>query len=104
MINAQSSASSVRRFEPLAQLRIWHLLVIVLYAGVAIFDLKDQRLSEPPLIVLATVGLVGYGVLAWLGWRVAGRFEVRLGAMPVIILYLISMAILFLTATMVYLV
>src|SRR3954466_3355690 len=103
MTEGQPSAPSTCGDEPLAPLRIWHLSLLVLYAAVAIFDIRDQRMSDPVLIALASAGFAGYGVLAWLGWRHALRFEARLGRMPLLIGYLVGMAALFLLATVIYL-
>ncbi len=104
MVEAQPSRSLTRRQAPLAQLRIWHLALLVLYVAVAIVDIRDQHLRDPVLIALASVGFAGYGVLAWLAWQLVRRFEARLGRQPLLILYLIGMAALFLVATVVYLV
>jgi hypothetical protein len=103
MIKARAFTSPARRTGRPGQLRIWHLSLVVLYTAVAIVDMQDHRLSEPTLIALASAGFAGYGVLAWLGWRLALRFEARLGMMPLLILYLVAMAALFLIATIVYL-
>jgi hypothetical protein len=103
MIEARPTTPPARRTEPLGRLRIWHLALLVLFVAVAIVNIQDQRRSEPALIVLACAGFLGYGLLGWLGWRTARRFEARLGMMPLLILYLVAMAGLFLLATVVYL-
>jgi hypothetical protein len=104
MIEAQPSRSLTHRHAPLAQLRIWHLALLVLYEAIAIKDIGDQHLNDPVLITLASVGFAGYGVLAWLTWAMVRRFEARLGRLPLLIIYLIGMAVLFLVATIIYLV
>src|SRR3954453_10513048 len=88
--------------RPFARFRIWHLSLLVFYVAIALVNIRDQRMSEPPLIALASAGLAVYGMLAWLGWLLAHRFEDRLGRMPLLILYLIGMAGLFLFATFLY--
>jgi hypothetical protein len=85
------------------QLRIWHLALLVLFVAIAIVNIQDQRLEDPRLIALAGAGFVLYWVLGWLGWRLARRFESRLGVTPVLIFYLTAMAGLFLVATGVFL-
>ncbi len=103
MIKAQPAASSQRRVEPFAQLRIWHFALLVLYVAIAIVDIQAQHLADPFLIALASVGFAGYAFLVWLIWRMVRRLEARLGMMPLVIVYLIAMAALFLFATVVYL-
>jgi hypothetical protein len=104
MIEAQPSRCLTHRHAPLAQLRIWHLALLVLYVAIAIVDIREQHLSDPVLITLASVGFAGYGVLAWLTWQMVRRFEARIGRQPLLILYLIGMAALFFVATVIYLV
>jgi hypothetical protein len=103
MVAAESSVPSTQGREPLAQLRVWHLSLLVLYTAIAIADIRHQHLAEPVLVALATSGFTGYALLAWLGWRTASRFASRLGILPVTIVYLVAMAVLFLLATIVYL-
>jgi hypothetical protein len=86
------------------RLRIWHLALLVLFVAIAIVNIQDQRATEPALIALAAGGFVVYGLLGWVGWRVARRFEARLGLTLLLILYLTAMAGLFLMATIAYLV
>jgi hypothetical protein len=93
-----------RRTASWAQLRIWHLALLVLFVAIAIADLQAQRISEPTLIALAAVGLVAYGLIGWMGWWGARRFEARLGPTLLFILYSVAMAGLFLVATVIYLV
>ena len=85
-------------------LRVWHLVLLVAFVAIAIANIQDQRIREPKLIAIAAGGFVLYGVLGWLGWRVAQRVEPRVGARAALILYLVAMAALFLAATAVYLV
>jgi hypothetical protein len=87
-----------------AQLRIWHLALLVLFAAIAIADIQDQRIPEPALIALAAGGFILYGLIGWMGWWAARRFESRLGPMLLFVLYAIAMGGLFLLATIVYLV
>ena len=84
--------------------RVWHLSLLVLFVAVAIENMKDQRLSDPRLIALASAGFLGYGVLGWMGWRVARRLEPRVGSTVALCLYLVAMSALFLAATGIYLV
>jgi hypothetical protein len=88
---------------PIFQLRVWHLGLLVLFVAIAIVNIQDQRLEDPKLIALAAAGFVLYWILGWLGWRFARRFEARLGALPVLILYLTAMAALFLIASGIFL-
>jgi hypothetical protein len=89
--------------RPLAGLRVWHLALLVLFVAVAIRNIQDQGRREPALIALAVAGFVAYGLLGWLGWRLARRFEARIGATALLALYLVAMSALFLVATVVYL-
>jgi hypothetical protein len=88
----------------LVQLRTWHLGLLVLYVAVAIVNIQDQRLTEPALIAIASAGFLAYATIGWLGWRYVQRFEARVGSMPLLVLYLIALAVLFLVATVAYLV
>ena len=76
----------------------------MLFVAVAIVNIQDQRRSEPALLALAAGGFLLYGLMGWVGWRVAQRFESRLGATVLLILYLAVMAGFFLVATVIYLV
>jgi len=89
--------------SPFARSRIWHLSLLVFYVAIALVDIRGQRISEPPLIALVSAGLAAYGMLAWLGWLLARRFEDRLGRIPLLLLYLSGLAGLYLFATYVYL-
>jgi len=104
LIEAPLSASAPRPSEPFAQLRIWHLALLVLYVAIAIVDIQAQHLAESVLIALASAGFAGYGFLVWLSWRMIRRFEARVGMMRLVIVYLIAMTALFLFANVVYLV
>src|SRR5262245_49041831 len=104
MMEAQTTPSRPRRAAPWAQLRIWHLALLVLFVAIAIVDIQDQRMHEPILIALAAVGFVVYGLIGWIGWWGARRFEARLGPMLLFILYAFAMGALFLVATVIYLV
>ncbi|MGO9467403.1 MAG: hypothetical protein ACLQIB_06470 [Isosphaeraceae bacterium] len=94
---------SARQPSPLLQARIWHLALLVLYVAIAIVDIKDQRRSEPILIEIAAAGFAAYGLLCWLGWYVLRRLVHRLGPLVVVIVYAVTMAALFLAATITYL-
>jgi hypothetical protein len=104
MIASQPPPPPRRRTAPLGQLRLWHLALLVLFVAIAIVNIQDQRPPAPALVVLAALGFVLYWLLGWLGWRVARRFEPRLGPTVLLVLYLVAMAGLFLVATVVYLV
>lgn len=104
MPGARTPITAARQRQPLAQLQIWHLALLVLYTAIAIADIQNQHLGEPVLIALAGTGFGVYALLGWLGWRMASRFGVRLGRLPLLIAYLIVMATFFLVATIVYLV
>jgi hypothetical protein len=98
------SSESVRRPAlPLVQFRIWHLWLLALFVAMAIVNIRDQGRSEPALVALAAAGFALYGLLAWGAWRIARRLRPRLGTIPVLALYLVGMAGLFLVATVVYL-
>jgi hypothetical protein len=99
-----SSPPPTRRTPGWAQLRIWHLAVLVLFVAIAIADIQDQRIREPTLIALAAGGLMLYGLIGWIGWWTVRRFEARLGLTTLFVLYSIAMGVLFLVATVIYLV
>jgi len=103
MTHCTSPFGSGSRTYPLLQIRIWHLVLLVLYVAIAIVDIKDHRRTEPALIGLAASGFTAYAIIGWLGWHNLHRFERRLGLLGVAILYMVAMALLFLTATVVYL-
>ena len=96
--------TSTQRFVPALQFKVWQLAFLVLFVAVAIVNIQDQRAGEPALIALASAGFVAYGLLGWLGWRFARRFEARLGRTPLLVVYLIATSVLFMVATLVYLV
>ena len=87
-----------------AQLRVWHLTLLVLFAAIAIADIQSQRIAEPALLALAAAGLVLYALIGWIGWWAARRLEARIGLMMVVILYTAAMGLLFLAATVIYLI
>jgi hypothetical protein len=72
--------------------------------AIAIADIQDQRIREPALIALAAGGLVLYGMIGWIGWWTLRRFESRLGLTLLFLLYSAAMGLLFLVATVIYLV
>lgn len=86
------------------QFKTWQLGLLVLYTAIAIVNIQDQGQTDPALIAMASAGLVAYPIIGWLAWQGARRFESRLGPLPVLILYLMGMAGLFLMATILYLV
>jgi hypothetical protein len=102
MTHAPPFDSSTRRIL-LAQLRVWHLALLVLFTAVALVDIQDQRRSEPVLIALAGGGYALYGLLGWLSWRIAVRFEPRLGKVRLLIRYFVAMAAFYMTGTLFYL-
>ena len=61
-------------------------------------------MHEPALIALAAGGFMLYGLIGWIGWWAARRFEARLGPLLLFLLYSVAMAALFLVATAIYLV
>jgi hypothetical protein len=103
MLEPGLSTSAPCRCDRLAQLRIWHLGLLVAYVAIAIVDIQDYCRGEPFLVALASAGFAGYAVLVWLIWRMVRRLEARLGLLALVILYLIGMAVLYLVATLVYL-
>jgi len=103
MTHCTSPIRSALRTFPLFQFRIWHLALVVLYVAIAIVEIKDQRRSEPALIGLAAAGFAAYGLLCWLGWHAMRRVEPRLGSVVVVIVYAVTMAAIFLVATILYL-
>ncbi len=83
--------------------KIWHLTLLVAFVAIAIVDIQDHRMTDPVLIGLAAGGFAAYAVLAWLGWRLAQRWESRLGRVVLLGLYFATMAGLFLVATIAFL-
>ena len=104
MIESQSPIRPPRRIPSWAQLRIWHLALLVLSTAIAIADIQDHRVHEPALIALAAGGFMLYGLIGWVGWWASRRFAARLGPLLLFFLYATAMAALFLVATGIYLV
>src|SRR5438128_992142 len=103
-ISTRMSSMTETPRSPLAQLRVWHLALLVLFVAIAIADIQDHHRGERALIVLASVGYGLYGLIGWLAWRLVRRFEARIGRTRLLILYMVAMAAFFLLATVVYLV
>jgi hypothetical protein len=103
MTHARSPDASLRPALSLLRFRVWHLWLLALFVGVAIVNIQDQGRSEPALIALATAGFVLYGLLGRGAWCLARRYRARLGTTAVLALYLVAMAVLFLAATVAYL-
>ena len=97
-----TASRPIHHSAPLGQLRVWHLALLVLFVAIAIANIQDQRPPTPGLVALAVSGFVLYGFLGWAGWRLAHRFEDRLGQTLLLVLYLAAMAMLFLVATLAY--
>ena len=93
-----------RRNAPGLQWPIWGLMLAVVFVAIAIVDVQSLRRTEPVLVALAAAGYVGYGVICWLAWRIIGRCRSRLGGVPTLVLYMVTMGCLFLVATAVYLI
>jgi len=85
------------------QFRVWHLWLLALFVAVAIVNIRDQGRGEPALIALAAGGFVLYGLLGWGAWCLARRLRSRWGMTAAFALYLLGMVVLFLVATIVYL-
>lgn len=95
--------TSLGEAQARSRFRVWHLWLLALFVAVALANIRDQGRTEPTLIVLAAAGFVLYGLLGWGAWNVAGRFRSRLGKTLVLFLYFVAMAVLFLVATIAYL-
>jgi|GEM_PF-2703731 hypothetical protein len=103
MTETRVPVSSQARFASLVRFRTWHLGLLVLYVAVAIVNIQDQRVTESPLIAIASAGFLAYATIGWLGWKYVQRYEARVGALPLLLLYLVALAVFFLVATHVYL-
>jgi uncharacterized membrane protein YidH (DUF202 family) len=77
--------------------------VLVVFVAIAITDIREQRIQEPVLIVLAGGGLIAYGLIGWIAWWAGRRFEARPGPALLFILYSVAMGVFFLVATIIYL-
>ena len=104
MTETQSPKPPLRRVPSWAQPRIWHFVLLVMFVAIAITDIREQRIQEPVLIALAAGGLAFYGLIGWTGWWAVQRFETRVGPTLLFILYSVAMGVLFLVATVIYLV
>jgi hypothetical protein len=93
-----------RRYAPGLRWPIWGLMLAVVFVAIAIVDIQNLRRTEPVLIALAAAGYAGYGLLCWLAWRIMRRCRSRLGGVPALILYMVTMGCLFLLATVIYLI
>ena len=96
-------AKSLTAAHPRARFRVWHLWLLALFVAVAIVNIQDQGRSEPALVALAIAGFALYGLLGWGAWLIARRYRARLGTTAALALYLVALAVLFLAATVVYL-
>jgi hypothetical protein len=97
-------ASTTPAARPAGGFRIWHLSILVLFVAVAIVNIQDQRIRDRRLIALASAGFLLYGLVAWYGWRFAGRYRAKLGATGLLVLYLMALGAFFMVATVVYVV
>jgi xanthine/uracil permease len=104
MEEAPSNRPSTRHTPGWAQLRMWQLALVVLFLAIALADIKDQRIREPVLVILAVGGRVLYGLIGWMGWWGVRRFEKRLGVALLFSVYSVAMGVLFLIATIIYLI
>ncbi len=103
--SSPSSETPARPLPSWYQPRIWHYLVLVVFVALAIADIQAHRVREPFLFALALAGFVAYAILAWLGWWAARRrLEPRLGPVRAFAIYAVAMGVLFLAATVIYLV
>jgi hypothetical protein len=93
-----------RNASAFLQWPIWGLMLAVVFVAIAIADIQSLRRTEPVLVALAAAGYAGYGLLCWLAWRIMGRCRSRLGGVPTLILYMVTMGCLFVVATVVYLI
>jgi hypothetical protein len=104
MTETRSPITHVRTVPGWAQPRVWHFALLVMFVAIAITDLRDQQIREPLLIALAGGGLILYGLIGWIGWWTIQRFATRLGPIVLFIVYSVAMGVLFLVATIIYLV
>lgn len=102
MTHAQEPTTPLRRFRPLAQVRVWHLSALTVFVAIAIMEIRDQGAREPLLVGLAAAGFALYGVIGWVGWHFASRLEPRVGSIALRMLFMSLMAALFLVATLIY--
>jgi hypothetical protein len=103
MSDTMSTTSRVQARPAHFQMRIWHLSLLTVVAAVAIVNIQDQRQTDPLLIAVAVAGFALYTVLGWLIWNLLQRSRPRVGTVPLICLYCVTMSGLFLTATITYL-
>ena len=87
-----------------AQLRIWHFACSSCSWRSRLSTSRTSAFGSPLLIALAAGGLVLYGLIGWIAWWAVRRFESRLGPILVFVLYSVAMGLLFLVATIIYLV
>jgi xanthine/uracil permease len=99
LATSQSQASSAY-----FQMHVWHLSLLTVVVAIAITNIQDQRRSEPALIASAVAGFAFYTFLGWAIWKVLLRFRSRIGTIPFVGIYSVTMSILFLIATIAYLV
>lgn len=85
------------------RLCVWHLMVLVAYVAIAVVDVQGLRAGDRVLVAAAVVGYAGYAVLAWLAWIAIRPLERRLGAVGLFAVYVAGMAVLYLVATVAYL-
>jgi hypothetical protein len=104
MTATRSPTSPERRVPGWAQPRVWHFVLLVMFVAIAITDLRDQQIKEPVLIALAAGGLALYGLIGWFAWWGVRRFGPRVGPILLFVVYAIAMGVLFLVATIIYLV
>ncbi|QEH35391.1 hypothetical protein OJF2_39430 [Aquisphaera giovannonii] len=103
MTHAETPDAASRPVRTPVQFRVWQLWLLALFVAVALVNIRDQRRGEPTLIALAAGGFALYGLMGWGAWRLLRRLRLRIGATAALVLYLVAMAMLFLAATIAYL-
>jgi hypothetical protein len=98
------TACALWQSMPWFQFRVWQLALLVAIVALVTVDIQNHGRREPILLTLAAGGYAAYFVMVWLSWLFVRRFEARVGRTMLLGLFMFAMGILFLAATIGYLV
>lgn len=104
MVALTSSRRVPGRMMPWFQFKVWQLALLVVIVALVMIDIQDHGRREPVLLALAASGYAAYVAIGWLSWLYVRRFQARIGRPMLWALFMFAMGLLFLVATIAYLV